>query len=66
MLALTRLPGTSLEFTIEPSTEVRQMVIHFRGDGRVAIHAPRSIEVIRDDAINRKEKSCTGSTVSGS
>lgn len=64
MLRLTREHGTTLKMTVKPSTETREITVHFWGSS-IGITAPHSIEVLRDDAIN-KEKSCTGSTVSGS
>lgn len=66
MLRLKRAPGSTLTMTIPPSTETQQVVIHFVRRNVIRIDAPKAIRILRDDAINREEKPCTGSTVFGS
>lgn len=53
MLRLTRDFGTKLTMTVKPSTETREITVHFWGNN-IGITAPQSIEVLRDDAIKRE------------
>ena len=57
MLRLTREFGTTLTMTVKPSTETREITVHFWG-ADIGITAPRSIDILRDDAKNREEQPC--------
>lgn len=55
MLRLRRKPGTSLLLIIHPSSVDREVTINFDGHDKIGIQADRTIDIIRDDAVNRKE-----------
>jgi carbon storage regulator len=62
MLVLTRRLGQDLIITHPDGTEIRICLLSMSGgQARIGVHAPKEVQILRDDAIVREDtKKVTG------